>query len=237
MRFIQRSIERGITKTAWLFSKHSFSFNSYQNPKRGKFGALLVVNEDTIAPGKGFSMHSHRDMEIVSLVLSGKLAHNDSAGNKGVLQPGEVQVMSAGTGIQHSELNGSKDYPVHFLQIWIEPGSSHLTPSYSSKTLKNTEQKNKLQVVCSGTGERSALLIHQDAKLLLGKLVAGSVHEYVTRTDRGVFCFIIKGSCLITGELVREGDSIEVYDEPLLTFQPREDTHLLVIDVPFAVSS
>lgn len=234
MAFIQRSTERGITKSAWLFSKHSFSFGSYNNKKREKFGKLLVLNEDILSAGRGFSAHYHQNMEIISIVLQGKLKHEDSAGNKGVLQYGDVQLMSAGTGIEHSEQNGSKDDQVHFLQIWIEPGKKNLPPSYSEKSFKESEFKNKFQIIASGTGEKGALLIHQDARVLLGKLVSGSTQEYITSTDRGIFCFLIKGQVQFNDSPLQSGDSIEFYDEPLIKIQPSEDAHILLLDIPFS---
>src|SRR5690242_1289995 len=165
MQEIRRSHERGYADHGWLKSYHTFSFANYYDPEHVEFGALRVINEDRVAPGAGFGTHGHRDMEIISYVLDGELAHKDSMGTGSTIRPGDVQRMSAGRGVLHSEFNHSKDKLVHFLQIWIKPSAAGIEPSYEQKAFSPEEKKNQFRLFVSPTGEKGSLVIHQDAKL------------------------------------------------------------------------
>src|SRR5215831_20799928 len=165
MSEIRRSAERGLAEHGWLKSFHTFSFADYYDPKHMGFGPLRVINEDRVRPGAGFDTHGHRDMEIISYVLEGALAHKDSIGTGSVIRPGDVQRMSAGSGIRHSEYNPSTDDPVHFLQIWLLPDEEGLTPSYEQKTFTDSEKRNRLRLVASRDGRAGSVRIHQDADL------------------------------------------------------------------------
>src|SRR5712671_1026903 len=164
---------RGRTRLSWLDSRHSFSFGDYYDPRQTGFGPLRVINEDRVEPGRGFDTHGHRDMEIISYVLEGALEHKDSIGTGSVIRPGEVQVMSAGTGIRHSEFNHSKNEPVHFLQIWVLPDREGLSPRYDQKTFAEAEKRGRLRLVGSPDGRDGSIVIHQDAKIFAALLNSG----------------------------------------------------------------
>lgn len=227
------SNERGGADHDWLKTKHSFSFASYMNPDRMGFGELRVINEDFVAPGKGFDTHPHKNMEIVTLVLEGVLEHRDSMGNHGVIRPGEVQRMSAGTGVTHSEFNPSRTEWVHLLQIWVLPKKEDTAPSYDQKSIPPALLKNRLQIVVSGAKRTTVVFINQDAQFLRGDLDAGVrvVHESI-RPGHGVFVFLIKGEVKIGDEVLKSGDAAAITEASSIEIKAQEKSQILLIEVP-----
>jgi redox-sensitive bicupin YhaK (pirin superfamily) len=223
---VYRSDTRGETKAPWLESRHSFSFNEYFDPKRTHFGALVALNEDRIAPGGGFPRHSHENMEIVTIVLSGGLAHEDSSGGKGVIRAGEVQHMSAGTGITHSEHNASSREETHLLQVWIEPEEENIKPSYEQRRVAWGE--DSLRAVVSPAGP---VHIRQDATFYLAKISPGESVRHDLLPDRGAFVFVINGVLGCGRNVLRQGDAAEVTDQRV-QLKAKEHAQVLVIDVP-----
>src|SRR3989344_2300795 len=213
---LQRSSERGSADHGWLHTQYSFSFSDYYNPKRMGFGLLRVLNEDWIEPGKGFGKHPHENMEIVTIILQRSLEHKDSMGNKGIIKAGEVQRMSAGTGVFHSEYNPSKHKKVHLLQIWIESKERDIKPSYEQKSFGGSVLKNKLVELVSGIEqdkkkEKGSLYIHQNTHILYGCLDSGkSVKCTLSSAEQGVYIFIIDGKVKIAGEKLEQGDSLGI---------------------------
>src|SRR5215472_8079835 len=191
--------ERGASRLGWLDSRHTFSFADYQDPQHMGFRSLRVINDDRVSPGAGFPSHGHRDMEIISYVLDGELAHKDSLGNGTVIRPGEVQRMSAGTGIVHSEFNPSKSDPVHFLQIWIIPEQQGLAPSYEQKDFQVQEPRATLQLVAAAGGRDGALTLHEDAQMYAGKLAAGAQIVHKVAPGRGIWLHVARGSAALNG--------------------------------------
>src|ERR671938_341122 len=186
--------ERGKTRTGWLDSSHTFSFNRYYDPRWSGFRDLLVINEDFVAPGEGFGTHSHSDMEILSYVVAGALEHRDSAGGSGVLRPGELQRMSAGTGVSHSEFNGSRTEPVHFLQIWILPEREGLKPGYEQRAFPERERRGRLRLIASREGGDGSLTIHQDVKVYDALLAGGEEVSYQLGGDGHAWVQVIRGA-------------------------------------------
>ena len=243
---IQRASERGQTQTPWLDSKHSFSFAGYRSRTQDNFGLLRTLNDDEIAPGKGFPSHAHSNMEIISIPLAGTLTHEDSEGNQGTITVGEVQIMSAGRGITHSEINTSTTEPCQFLQIWIEPQKSNLEPSYASKEFDDEYLHNHFATIASPNRKHGSLLIHQEAWLCLGHfdqwynldyhLRGESRYNRDTRTverHTGVYLFVISGSVEVEGETLAKRDSIAITDTSKFNLTALEpDTHILLIEVP-----
>ncbi|HKX56950.1 MAG TPA: pirin family protein, partial [Xanthomonadales bacterium] len=187
MQEIRRSSERGHADHGWLDSYHSFSFAGYFDPQHVSFGPLRVINEDRVAPGQGFGTHGHQDMEIISYVLEGQLAHKDSMGNGSVIRHGDVQRMSAGTGVQHSEFNPSPDEPVHFLQIWIVPGQKGIAPGYEEKRFSEAEKRGKLRLIASPGGAAGSVLVHQDVQVFAGLFDAGEQARLDVAPGRRVY--------------------------------------------------
>jgi quercetin 2,3-dioxygenase len=210
---VRKANDRGHFNHGWLDTYHTFSFSDYQDPRHMNFRSLRVMNEDRLAPGQGFGMHGHRDMEIVTYVLSGALAHRDSLGNGEALRPGELQRMTAGTGIRHSEFNPSDTEPVHLYQIWLLPERSGLTPSYEQKALDASERHNRLRVVASRDGQDGSLTIHQDARILLSTLDAGQRVEHVIPAGRHAWIQILRGTVTASGTQLAAGDGLAVSDE------------------------
>jgi redox-sensitive bicupin YhaK (pirin superfamily) len=232
MRRIERSDERGKSELGWLHSRFSYSFAEYLNPNRMAFGALRVVNNDTIEPGKGFPLHHHEQMEIVTIMLDGTLTHEDSMGNKSELAINEVQVMTAGTGVNHSEYNHSPT-PVRLLQIWLYPKVRSLMPQYAQRRFDPMERNNKFQVLVSGIKKDDALFIHQDAAFLRGSIEKGATTPYVlSGRGSGVFVFVISGEIAIGEDILCVGDSIEITAEISLAIVARENADVLLIEVP-----
>ena len=223
--------ERGATRTDWLDSRHTFSFNRYYDPNFTGFGDLLVINEDTVAPGGGFGTHGHRDMEIISYVVKGALEHRDSTGAESVIRPGELQRMSAGTGVRHSEFNHSKDEPVHFLQIWITPEREGLAPGYEQREFAEEERRGRLKLVASRGGVDASVTIHQDAEVYASTLGAGEEVSHEARAGRRAWVQVIEGVLELNGVELRAGDGAAVSDEPRLVMRATEPSELLLFDL------
>ncbi len=218
---IRRANERGVTEIDWLKSYHTFSFGDYYDPKNMGFKTLRVINDDYVAPGKGFGFHGHRDMEIITIVLDGAIEHKDSLGSGEVLRPGEVQVMSAGTGIRHSEFNPLKDKELHLLQIWIEPAEDGLTPSYAQKEFPRVERENRLQRVAGGGREvdDGALTINQSADLYLTELAKGNKVTHPIAKNRSAWVHLATGEIEINGEKLSAGDAAAFEASEEINFQ------------------
>lgn len=222
---IHRNSERGTTKLDWLDSKHSFSFGDYQNPQRVHFGALCVLNDDWIEAASGFPMHPHRNMEIITILLSGSIEHQDSMGNKGIIMAGEVQHMSAGTGIVHAEFNPSKTEKTHLLQIWIEPRLRNVPPEYCQK--KFNLKKNELHTLVSGKRHKDSLYMQQNATVSRG--IFNEETSYTPPKNKSIFVFVIQGNGKINDKLMSEGDCIET-DEKIILI-PKKEVDILLIEV------
>ncbi|HEX9150062.1 MAG TPA: pirin family protein [Thermoanaerobaculia bacterium] len=210
---IRRANERGHFDHGWLNTYHTFSFADYHDPAHMGFRSLRVINEDRVAPGQGFGAHRHRDMEIVSYVLEGALAHQDSMGNSGVIRPGDVQRMSAGTGVQHAEFNGSKTEPVHFLQIWILPERRDIPPSYEQKTFANEVKRGHLRLIGSPDGREGSVSIQQDVELYASVLDAGGEVRHALRSGRAAWLQVARGELELNGAPLSSGDGAAITDE------------------------
>jgi quercetin 2,3-dioxygenase len=222
---------RGESRTGWLESRHTFSFADYWEPAQMGFRALRVINEDRVIPGAGFPTHGHRDMEIVTYVLSGALAHKDSLGNGAVIRPGEVQRMSAGTGILHSEFNASKSEGVHFLQIWIVPDRAGLPPSYEQKPFPPAERRGRLRLVAASDGAEGAVTVHQDARLYLAALGAGERVTHDLAKGRGLWLQVARGIIALDGTEMREGDGAAVEGQPSVAIAAETEAEVLLFDL------
>ena len=233
-----KSCDRGYADHGWLKSFHSFSFADYHDPKRMGFGALRVINEDRIEPGKGFGTHGHRDMEIISYVLEGELAHKDSMGNgqvgaanAGVIKPGDVQRMSAGTGVMHSEFNHAQGQTTHFLQIWIQPDQRGVTPGYEQKHFSAADKRGQLRLVASKDGLEGSVAIHADARLYAG-LFDGQERALLNLLPgRIAYVHQVRGSATVNGQLLKAGDALQIQQEAQLHFSGGVDAELLVFDL------
>mgnify|MGYP001827807612 CR=1 FL=1 len=228
---IRRSDDRGKADFGWLDSRHTFSFGEYLDPDHMGFRDLRVINEDRLRPGAGFGPHGHRDMEIISVVLSGSLAHKDSLGNGSVLTAGDVQVMSAGTGVQHSEMNPSLDEPVHFLQIWIQPDRAGLVPGYQEATFLDDEDRGDLQRVASGSPTNGELKIHQDVDLYATLLEPGASTSLVLRPGRHAWTQVIRGDLSLNGHDLGPGDGAAASDETGFELTARHEAEALIFDL------
>jgi quercetin 2,3-dioxygenase len=225
--------ERGIANFGWLDSRHSFSFGHYYDPKHMGFGPLRVINEDRVRPGGGFDTHGHRDMEIISYVLEGALAHKDSIGTGSVIRPGDVQRMSAGSGIRHSEYNHSDSEPVHFLQIWLLPDEDGLTPSYEQKTFADSEKRGRLRLVASRDGREGSVRIHQDADLYASLLDKDEAVTHGLAAGRRSWIQVVRGAVAVNGKDLRAGDGAAVSALPELTVTATADgSEFLLFDLP-----
>lgn len=222
---------RGHANHGWLDSFHTFSFADYYDPQHMGFRALRVINEDFVNPGRGFGTHHHEDMEIITYVLEGELAHQDSLGNGASIRPGEVQRMSAGTGIDHSEFNHSKDALVHLLQIWILPERRGITPSYEQKTFPIEQTQNGLVLVAARDGRDGAVTVHQDVALYAGKLAAGAKIEHALAKDRHAWLQVARGSVEVNGQKLAQGDGLAVSDETRLAISASEAAEVLLFDL------
>jgi quercetin 2,3-dioxygenase len=228
---VRRSSERGHAEHGWLDSRHTFSFADYYDPAHMGFRALRVINEDRVQPGRGFGVHSHENMEIVSYVLEGALQHRDSMGNGEVLRPGEVQRMSAGTGVTHSEFNASQNEIVHFLQIWILPERRGLAPSYEQKAFPPDARRNELVLVASRDGRLGSVTVHQDANLYLARLDAGKRVEFEIPPSRGAWVQVVRGSVALGDEKLASGDGAALTGEKGTSLTAAEDAEVLVFDL------
>jgi redox-sensitive bicupin YhaK (pirin superfamily) len=228
---IRKSEERGRANHGWLDSRFSFSFAEYFDPKHVQFHNLRVINEDRVSPGKGFGMHPHRDMEILTWVRQGKLEHADTMGNKRTIEPGELQAMSAGTGLFHSEYNPSPNEPVHLFQIWIMPDQRGVQPGYDQKTFDPAGRKGKFQLIASADGSEGSLEMHADAKFLVADLEAGNVVSYPVDAGRGVYVQVAEGEIDLNGQALATGDAALVEGETALNIKAGKEAHLLVFDL------
>jgi len=228
---IRRSEERGHAAHGWLSSQHTFSFANYHDPRFMGFRKLRVINEDRVQPGQGFGTHPHRDMEILSYVLAGSLEHRDSLGNGSIIRPGEVQRMSAGTGVTHSEFNHSKEEPVHFLQIWIQPDAEHLPPSYEQREFPEAERRDMLRLVASREGRDGSVTIHQDVGVYAALLSAGVAVGHPLRRDRHAWIQVARGRVTVNGQSLAAGDGAALSEETSVRLAAESEAELLLFDL------
>ena len=231
MLLIRRADERGRANVGWLDSRHTFSFADYHDPRYMGYGPLRVINEDRVQPGQGFGTHSHRDMEIISYVLEGELAHRDSMGNGSVIRRGDVQRMSAGTGVEHSEFNHSKSDPVHFFQIWLFPDRRGLTPGYEEKHFDDGAKRDRLRLVASRDGRDGSVVIHQDADLYAALLGAGKEVVHATERTRKGWVQVASGTVTVNGEQLAPGDGAAIAYEDRIAVRATADSELLLFDM------
>ena len=223
--------DRGLAKLGWLHSRHSFSFGSYYDPEQVGFSDLLVINDDQVQPGRGFDTHGHRDMEIFSYVLEGALEHKDSMGTGSVIRPGDVQMMSAGTGIRHSEFNASRQEPVHFLQIWIIPNRQGVTPRYQQQGFGDAEKRGRLRLIISPDGAEGSLSVYQDARVYAG-LFDGAERQVLTLPEnRHAYVHVARGALEVNGQRLSAGDGARLRQVRELTFAQGENAEVLVFDL------
>ncbi len=235
---LHKANTRGHANHGWLDSHHSFSFAHYYDPERIHFGALRVLNDDIVAGGMGFGTHPHDNMEIISIPLSGDLEHKDSMGNVGVIRQNDVQIMSAGTGIQHSEYNKNKDRLVNFLQIWVFPKKRNIQPRYDQTTLDPNDRVNKLQVIVSpdSSSETSGVKINQDAWFSLGRIEKGKTLDYqLHQKNQGVYVFLLEGDLKVNGQLLNKRDGLGVWDTSAVKLEADSNAEVLLIEVPMEV--
>lgn len=228
---LRKSDSRGKANFGWLDSRHSFSFGSYHDPAHMGFGPLRVINDDRVAPGGGFAPHPHADMEIISYVLEGGLQHQDSLGNGSIIRPGDVQRMSAGTGIRHSEYNASKTEPVHFLQIWIIPERPGIAPGYEQKAFAASEKQGRLRLVASRDGRDGSVTVHQDADMYATLLDKGHAVTHELRAGRGAWIHVARGSVSLNGTKLHAGDGASLDTPGNLTLDQGQDAEVLLFDM------
>ena len=228
---IRKSEDRGKANHGWLDTRHSFSFADYYDPNHVHFHGLRVINEDWVAGGKGFGMHPHRDMEILTWVRAGKLEHADTMGNRRTIEPGELQAMSAGSGLYHSEYNPSPDQPVHLFQIWIMPEKRGIQPGYEQKTFAAEGRKGKFQLISSEDGDEGSLQMNADARFLVADLGTGDETTYSVEKGRGVYVQLANGSVVFNGQTMSAGDGAMVEDEAEIKIQASSEAHLLLFDL------
>jgi hypothetical protein len=229
---VRASQERGYADHGWLKSYHSFSFADYFDAEHIEFGALRVINEDRVAPGMGFGTHPHRDMEIVSYVLEGELEHQDSMGNGSIIRPGDVQRMSAGTGVLHSERNPSRENGVHFLQIWIRPERNGVRPSYEQQFFSPEEKRGRLRLVLSSDGTDGSVRIHQDARLYAGLFDGNERAALDVSVGRRVYVHVARGALTVNGTPLSGGDGLKLRDIARVEIEAGQDAEVLVFDLP-----
>lgn len=230
---VRKSEDRGHANHGWLDSHHTFSFGHYFDPQHMGFGPLLVINEDRVAAGQGFGAHGHRDMEIISYVLDGALEHKDSMGNGSVLHYGDVQRMTAGTGVRHSEFNHSKTEGVHFLQIWIQPSQTGIEPGYEEKHFTPDSKQGKLRLIASSDGRDGSVLIHQDAAIYATILNGSDQVEHALGEGRAGYVHLIRGTATVNGVTLKAGDALKVIAENSVAISGAEAAELLVFDLPY----
>lgn len=230
---LHKADTRGDANHGWLHSKHTFSFANYYNPERMHFGVLRVLNDDTVDAGMGFGTHPHDNMEIISIPLEGDLEHKDSMGNATVIKSGDIQVMSAGTGIKHSEYNKNKDKPVKFLQIWIFPNEKNVTPRYDQISLKKEDSHNKLQQILAPNSDDEGVWIYQQAWFHLGKFDKGISADYTLKSKgNGVYVFVLKGEIIVNNQDLNARDGYGIWDVAQLKIQANSDSEFLLMEVP-----
>jgi redox-sensitive bicupin YhaK (pirin superfamily) len=228
---VRKSDERGFADHGWLRSFHSFSFADYYDPKRMGYGPLRVINEDRVKAGMGFGTHGHKDMEIISYVLEGELEHKDSMGNGSVIRPGDVQRMSAGTGVRHSEFNPSKSDGVHFLQIWIEPAVTGIAPSYEEKRFEPAEKRGRLRLIASPNSAEGSVKIHQDARVYAALVNGDETVRHTIAAGRRAYVHVARGSVSVNGKLLDAGDSIEAANVNEIVIEKGVQAEVLLFDL------
>jgi redox-sensitive bicupin YhaK (pirin superfamily) len=228
---LRKNSDRGHARHGWLDSWHTFSFADYHDPAQMGFGDLRVLNDDTVAPGQGFGEHGHRDMEIISYVLDGALEHKDSMGNGSVIRPGDVQRMSAGRGVRHSEFNGSRSQPVHFLQIWIRPNVQAIAPGYEEKHFAANEKRGRLRLVASPDGAQGSVRIHQDARMYAALLNSNETAEHVLDPGRRAYVHVARGEVSVNGQRLEGGDGARISSETQLSFSQANNAEVLLFDL------
>jgi redox-sensitive bicupin YhaK (pirin superfamily) len=229
---IRRAAERGRANFGWLDSHHTFSFGHYFDPKQMGWGPLRVINDDTVAPGKGFGTHPHDNMEIISYVLEGALEHKDTIGTGSVIRPGDVQMMEAGTGIAHSEFNHSPEAPVHFLQIWLMPDRNGIRPSYQQRHFEEIEKRGRLRVIVSPDARDGSLRIQQDAVIYSALLDGDERIEWTANPQRKAYLHVARGTLSVNGHEVGAGDGIKIAGEPRLVLEHGRQAEVLLFDLP-----
>lgn len=229
---LRPATERGHANHGWLDSWHSFSFAGYHDPAHVHWGPLRVINEDRVVAGAGFGKHSHKDMEIISYVLQGALAHEDSIGNRASIVPGEVQRMSAGTGVTHSEANHDQSGTTHFLQIWIIPARMGVTPSYEQKTFPDSDKRGRLRLVVSPDGREGSVTINQDALMLAGLFDGAEAATHALAPGRLGYVHVMRGAAVVNGQALQAGDALMLADEPVVSIAEGKEAELLVFDLP-----
>jgi redox-sensitive bicupin YhaK (pirin superfamily) len=230
---MHRASERGHADHGWLNARHSFSFANWYDPSKIQFGALRVLNDDIVSGGKGFGMHPHNDMEIITIILKGQLEHRDNMGNGSVIKPGDVQVMSAGTGVMHSEFNPSPTEKVNLFQLWIIPKEKGIKPRYDQKTFDVNERKNTIQTVASGYKRNGELYIHQDAAISLAYIDKGKSVSYdISHESNGAYIIVVEGSVEINSEKLEKRDAIGIIDASKVNINAATDAEVMIIDVP-----
>jgi len=229
---VRKAQERGHANHGWLDTWHTFSFADYYDPREMGFGPLRVINDDTVQPGRGFGTHGHRDMEIITYVLEGALEHKDSMGNGSIIRPGNVQRMSAGTGVQHSEFNPSRDELVHLLQIWIEPDVRGVRPSYEEKQFGAQDKKGRLRLIASPDGRDGSVTIHQDARVYAGVLDAGDSVRQALDLARRAYVHVARGEVNVNGEKLKAGDGARIRGATEITLRDGKGGEVLLFDLP-----
>lgn len=228
---IRPAAERGLANFDWLHSQHSFSFGSYYDPQHMGFSDLLVINEDRVRPGRGFDPHGHRDMEIFSYVLEGALEHKDSMGNGSVIRPGDVQMMSAGTGVRHSEYNASREDLVHFLQIWIVPERKGVAPRYQQQHFAVAEKRGKLRMIISPDGAEGSLSVYQDARVYAGLFDGNEAQSFQLPANRFAYVHVVRGTLEVNGQRLAAGDALKLRSVREIGFAKGEQAEVLLFDL------
>ncbi len=231
MQAVRKADERGVANFGWLDSRHTFSFGHYFDQNHMGFGPLRVINEDRVKPGRGFDTHGHRDMEIISYVLDGALEHRDSMGNGSTIRPGDVQRMSAGTGVRHSEFNASSTEPVHFLQIWLLPEREGMAPGYEQKRFSDEEKRGRLRLVASRDGRDGSVTVHQDVDLYATVLASGDAVTHALDAGRRAWVQVTRGALRVNGEALRAGDGLAINDPGTVELVGAEDSEALLFDL------
>ena len=228
---IRPAAERGLANFGWLHSQHSFSFGSYYDPQQTGFSDLLVINDDRVRQGRGFDTHGHRDMEIFSYVLEGALEHKDSMGTGSVIRPGDVQLMSAGTGVRHSEYNASREEPVHFLQIWIVPNRKGVEPRYQQQYFAAAEKRGRLRLILSPDGAEGSLSVHQDARVYAGLFDGAEAQRFELADNRYAYVHVARGALSVNGQRMEAGDGARLRNVREIDFSAGEDAEVLLFDL------
>ena len=234
---IRKAEDRGPSNLGWLNSKHTFSFGHYYDPEHMGFASLRVLNDDSVIPGAGFGTHSHENMEIISYVLSGELAHRDSMGNGSIIRPGDVQRLSAGTGITHSEYNHSKTEKVHFLQIWFLPDERDVQPGYEQKVFSDEEKRGRFRLVASKTGRNNSVSLHRDMDMSVALINGDETATYTIAANRGLWIHIARGSVIMNGHNLKEGDGAAITDERELKLEKGNHAEVIVFDMGINTSA